>query len=145
MITINTDGVSATRECRPHALCLTPQDTARAPFPAFYCSDPTLCHSQPNPSEFPTASVQSPGSSATQLPWEDLAKKTKPAVEKDAQCLEPPAPGFPREASHLPLAPGTFPHTQLSGQYKGQKPCKCCPSESLFPSNSPAGPRQVLS
>lgn len=40
-------------------------------------------------------------------------KKTKPTVEKDAQCLEPPAPGFPREAIHLPLAPGTFPHTQL--------------------------------
>lgn len=75
-------------ECKaPRPVHLTPQDTPRAPLPSFYCCDPTLCHSQPNPVRFPKTSVQSPARPPPRFYGKIQLNKAQASSRQDTQGL----------------------------------------------------------
>ena len=110
---------------------LTPQDTRRAPLPSFYCSDPTLSHSQPNPFGFPRSAVQPPAHPPPRFHGKIPLDKTQAS-----SLVERPATwelGLRVSQRSILLAPGPEPFPTdppASGHREVREPCPYpCSSE----------------
>lgn len=103
-------GVLTIQECKAPRPAPHTQDTARAPFPSFYCCNPTLCHSQPSPSGFPRTEVHPPPRFHGKI-WLNKAQVSSRVGRLDTWKLRLQAfPGtlsarpWPRALSHRPIS-----------------------------------------